>query len=341
MARRQGLAGDRVFVLPSVLLSALGGEIADSHDKALVARRLKFAEIFVQRSRRRVSARSFGAAVRLAVRPRRDLLAVRPDQIRHPARPTAQARSWSPAMRWSKARPSLRSSAASSSAAMPPRPGVPGPVVAQLVAVALSCWLTSRWIPADRGRRAGPEGQPQPPRLDATNPTRIEARRPKLGRRGGGQLVLDGRRDHAFARARRSSSRASAATSRSPPGSMCSSRSASPSDRCWPRPACAWPDPARPCPVHADRDGPAGDRHRRFSHGLAPSRDADVGRGLLHQPRRTTVCAGDRRLFLCGGAVRGADLRRGAGMVLGGPARARDRRREHAELDLHGHRFAR
>ncbi|HEY8580381.1 MAG TPA: MFS transporter, partial [Beijerinckiaceae bacterium] len=37
-----------VFVLPSIFLSALGGEIADAHDKALIARRLKFAEIFVQ-----------------------------------------------------------------------------------------------------------------------------------------------------------------------------------------------------------------------------------------------------------------------------------------------------
>src|SRR5580693_5735633 len=37
-----------VFVVPSIPLSALGGEIADSHDKALVARRLKFAEILVQ-----------------------------------------------------------------------------------------------------------------------------------------------------------------------------------------------------------------------------------------------------------------------------------------------------
>ncbi len=37
-----------VFVAPSLALSALGGEIADSNDKALVARRLKFAEIFVQ-----------------------------------------------------------------------------------------------------------------------------------------------------------------------------------------------------------------------------------------------------------------------------------------------------
>jgi acyl-[acyl-carrier-protein]-phospholipid O-acyltransferase / long-chain-fatty-acid--[acyl-carrier-protein] ligase len=37
-----------IFILPSMLLSALGGELADSNDKALVAKRLKFAEIFVQ-----------------------------------------------------------------------------------------------------------------------------------------------------------------------------------------------------------------------------------------------------------------------------------------------------
>jgi acyl-[acyl-carrier-protein]-phospholipid O-acyltransferase/long-chain-fatty-acid--[acyl-carrier-protein] ligase len=37
-----------VFVLPAIPLSALGGEIADANDKAFVARRLKFAEIFVQ-----------------------------------------------------------------------------------------------------------------------------------------------------------------------------------------------------------------------------------------------------------------------------------------------------
>jgi acyl-[acyl-carrier-protein]-phospholipid O-acyltransferase/long-chain-fatty-acid--[acyl-carrier-protein] ligase len=37
-----------VFVLPAIPLSAIGGEIADAHDKALVARRLKFVEIFVQ-----------------------------------------------------------------------------------------------------------------------------------------------------------------------------------------------------------------------------------------------------------------------------------------------------
>ncbi len=37
-----------VFILPSILLSGVGGELADSHDKAQVARWLKLAEIFVQ-----------------------------------------------------------------------------------------------------------------------------------------------------------------------------------------------------------------------------------------------------------------------------------------------------
>ena len=37
-----------IFVLPSIPLSAIGGEIADAHDKAWFARRLKFFEIFVQ-----------------------------------------------------------------------------------------------------------------------------------------------------------------------------------------------------------------------------------------------------------------------------------------------------
>jgi acyl-[acyl-carrier-protein]-phospholipid O-acyltransferase / long-chain-fatty-acid--[acyl-carrier-protein] ligase len=36
-----------IFIAPYFLLSALGGELADRHDKARVAQRLKFAEIFV------------------------------------------------------------------------------------------------------------------------------------------------------------------------------------------------------------------------------------------------------------------------------------------------------
>lgn len=36
------------FIAPSLLLSGLGGELADAYDKAWLAQRLKFAEIFVQ-----------------------------------------------------------------------------------------------------------------------------------------------------------------------------------------------------------------------------------------------------------------------------------------------------
>ena len=42
------LISSMVFVLPAIPFSALGGEIADSHDKATIARRLKLAEIAVQ-----------------------------------------------------------------------------------------------------------------------------------------------------------------------------------------------------------------------------------------------------------------------------------------------------
>src|ERR1700760_1231913 len=40
------LAG-AVFIFPYFILSAFGGQIADRYDKAIVAKRLKFAEIFV------------------------------------------------------------------------------------------------------------------------------------------------------------------------------------------------------------------------------------------------------------------------------------------------------
>ena len=39
------LAGT-IFIFPYFILSGIGGEIADRYDKALIAKRLKFAEIF-------------------------------------------------------------------------------------------------------------------------------------------------------------------------------------------------------------------------------------------------------------------------------------------------------
>ena len=84
-------AGGAVFIAPFFFLSALGGEMADRYDKA---RRGAAAE--VRRDRRlghrgdRLRAAFGAAAVRGAVRVRHDRLAVRPDQVRHPARPARQ-----------------------------------------------------------------------------------------------------------------------------------------------------------------------------------------------------------------------------------------------------------
>ena len=76
-----------VFIAPYFFLSAFGGEMADRYDKAIVAQRLKLAEIgvsiiaiigFVMHSVPMLFVALFGV--------RRHRLAVRPDQIRHPAR---------------------------------------------------------------------------------------------------------------------------------------------------------------------------------------------------------------------------------------------------------------
>ena len=84
------LAG-AMFIAPFFFLSALGGEIADRFDKAIVARAAETCRDRHLGARRRRLRASFGPdPVRRAVPVRRDRLAVRPDQIRHPARPSGQ-----------------------------------------------------------------------------------------------------------------------------------------------------------------------------------------------------------------------------------------------------------
>ena len=81
------LAG-ATLIAPFFFLSGLGGELADRYDKAWVAQRIKLTEIgaaMVARRRLRVSFAQL--AVRRGVPVRHARLAVRPDQIRHPARP--------------------------------------------------------------------------------------------------------------------------------------------------------------------------------------------------------------------------------------------------------------
>ncbi len=94
------------LVLPFVVLSAMGGELADSNDKALIARRLKFAEILVQA----IAAAGFvfsSLTLRfsdLASSPR---FLARSNSAFCPT--TCGGRNWCPATRSSKARPSRRS----------------------------------------------------------------------------------------------------------------------------------------------------------------------------------------------------------------------------------------
>ncbi len=77
-----------VFIAPYFFLSALGGELADRYDKAVVARCIKLAEIGVALVA--VLGFSLHSLPLLFVRPvpvRRDRFPVRPDQVRDPARP--------------------------------------------------------------------------------------------------------------------------------------------------------------------------------------------------------------------------------------------------------------
>ena len=115
------LAG-ATLIFPFFFLSGLGGELADRYDKAIGG-----AAPEAVRDRRR-RARGGGLRVPFArpavprgVPVRRDRFAVRPDQIRHPARPSRPRRADRPAMRWSRAAPSSPFCSAPSSPAWRPR----------------------------------------------------------------------------------------------------------------------------------------------------------------------------------------------------------------------------
>ncbi len=99
-----------VFIFPFFVLSALGGELADKYVKSVVARRLKFVEIF---------AACFAAAgfflhsvpllfVALALF---GIVAALFGPVKYgdPAGPIVAVGNWRPATRWSRAPPSWRS----------------------------------------------------------------------------------------------------------------------------------------------------------------------------------------------------------------------------------------
>ena len=161
-----------------------------------------------------------------------------------------------------------------------------------------------------------------------------------MGRRDGGELVLDGRRDHAVAgpghhqvahRRRRRSRDGDHAGLRHRRRRRLAAR----------RGAVARPHRARAGAV------PAADHGRRSpsTSALAPRRSrrpaSTIGLVQFFGERRRTADRRRRaRLFLRRRPVRGADLRRRAELGGRGPPRARHRRGQYAERDLHGRRLA-
>ena len=158
-----------VFIAPYFFLSAFGGEMADRYDKALVAQRIKLAEIGVSadrgvrllaahgRIRHRVVTFCFwrcsasASAVRCSARSN---TAFCPTIWLAPNCP--------PATRWSKARPSLPSCSAPSSAALPRKDGGdPASFGFLMIIFSLLCWGASLFIPPTGEARARSRHPPQ------------------------------------------------------------------------------------------------------------------------------------------------------------------------------------
>ena len=138
-----------IFILPSIVLSGLGGEMADANDKALIARRLKFGEIFVQMvaaagfvfgSLALLYAALFGLGVIAALfGPIK--YGILPDHLETRELPTGNA-----LIEGATFMAILLGLIVGGYAAAEGRSS--GSVLVQLMVVAIACWLSSRWIPA-------------------------------------------------------------------------------------------------------------------------------------------------------------------------------------------------
>ncbi len=156
-----------LFILPSIVLSGVGGELADAHDKALIARRLKFAEIFVQMiaaagfwfaSLPLLFAALFGLGIIAALfGPIK--YGILPDHLETRELPAGNA-----LVEAATFVAILLGIVIGGFAAEEGRS--PISVVLQLMAVALACWLASRFIPATRA--AAPELRVDPNILAST-----------------------------------------------------------------------------------------------------------------------------------------------------------------------------
>ena len=307
-----------LFVLPSIPLSPIGGEIADAHDKALIARRIKLAEIFVQGiaaagvltgSLALLYVALFGLGVIAALfGPIK--YGILPDHLRREELVGGNALVEGATFAAIILGLVVGGYAAARS---------PTAVALQLGVIALACYLTSRWIPSTRVGAPGATRQPQPLDRDARRFARIARRRPPLGRLRGGQLVLDRGRADAFARAghRQKPHRR---RRRSRDGGQPDFRGGRRGRFARGGASGARTHPTGAGAAVAGRHGGSGNRD---GYGAAsPARRARGDRPrrvflVAHGPR---AGAGDPALFGGGGDVRRADLRSGAGMVAGRPA---------------------
>ena len=140
-----------VFIAPFFILSALGGELADKYDKALLARRLKFAEIFAAGFAAAgfffqsvpflmIALALFGAIAALFGPIKYGVL---PDQLK-----TEELASGNALIESGTFIAVLAGPIAASWAAAKDQP--PFIVVAVMMAIAIACWLSARAMPAVR-----------------------------------------------------------------------------------------------------------------------------------------------------------------------------------------------
>jgi acyl-[acyl-carrier-protein]-phospholipid O-acyltransferase / long-chain-fatty-acid--[acyl-carrier-protein] ligase len=165
-----------IFVLPSIVLSALGGEIADANDKAMVARRLKFAEIFVQMiaaagfvlvSSLLLYLALFGLGVISALfGPIK--YGILPDHLRRDELVTGNA-----LVEGATFAAIILGLVAGGYAVQEGRSALS--VVVQLVVVALACWGASLFIPSTR--KGAPDLKPNPNLLGSTREILRELKR--------------------------------------------------------------------------------------------------------------------------------------------------------------------